>query len=265
MRQKIWDIASPLVCLLLCLLCATMVGTVFFGLLLGLRGAGSAVLLEVFPGLTLVITLIANLLALLLLRKSYQFDQARFGFNKNDWNPLQYLLGALLAASAGHIWSTVIYSTGIQKLFQGYTELSENVFQGQNVILLFLCTVVVASIAEEFVFRCLIYRRTKLYFGRIPAVLVSSLLFGLYHANVIQFLYATVFGILLVLIYEKSEHLLAPVLAHAGANLWAIAADYLLGNAVFRMNLVLLGAEAIIAAGAAWYLFKNAGKNGKAV
>lgn len=257
--RKVWDICSPFITLLLCFLACTMVGTMGFGLLTGLQYLGSEGILEAFPWLTVVITCISYIVVCILLRSSYRMDQARFGFDKKEWKIVQYAAAVALTMAAGHLWSTAIYFTGIHKVFTGYEEFSSVVFQRQNLILMFLMSVVTAPIGEELVFRAFIYRRAKHHFGKVTGILVSSLLFGIYHANLIQFIYATVFGILLACIYEKSGNFLAPVLAHAGANLWAIVIDALQidGTTILK---VILAAEVVIAVVCVYLLFGQSGQ-----
>ena len=57
--------------------------------------------------------------------------------------------------------------------------------------------------------------------GIWPAAILSALLFGIYHANMIQFLYAFPLGILFAWYYEKSGTLLVPVLVHISLNFGA--------------------------------------------
>lgn len=254
-RQKIWDVVSPFITLLLCLLTCTMVGTMAVGFLAGFPGLASDVALEAFPGMALVITIVCNILVCVLLRHSYRMDQARFGFDRNDWKPLKIAAAILLTATAGHLWSWLITATGIQNLFTEYTEVSGLVFQGQNPVLLTLTTVITAPIGEEVVFRAFIYRRAKNYLGPVLGAVCSSLLFGLYHANMVQFLYASVFGMLLVLLYEKSGSLKVAILAHAGTNLWAVIGDLLDHKDVFQPAVYLLIAEVVIALICVWLLF----------
>ena len=50
--------------------------------------------------------------------------------------------------------------------------------------------------------------------------MVSGLLFGLFHGNLVQAVYATLLGIVLAIVYEIYDSILAPILFHAVANLF---------------------------------------------
>jgi len=50
-------------------------------------------------------------------------------------------------------------------------------------------------------------------------------LFGLYHGNVVQGMYAFVMAVMLAWVYEYSGQLLAPVLVHGISNLTSVVAE----------------------------------------
>ncbi|MDO4616260.1 MAG: type II CAAX endopeptidase family protein [Lachnospiraceae bacterium] len=246
--RKLWDILYPFVCILLCMMMSTMIGFMGFGLLTGLQGLNNEMVLVLFPWLSLVISLIASVLTMVILRKTLMLDQLKFGFNKKDWKPWQYAAAALTGTAAGHVWSSLIYVSGIAKIFTGYSDGASRAFSGQPIWLVVLSTVLAVPVAEELVFRWMIYRRAKHWYGRAAGLVISALLFGLYHANVVQFIYAAGFSILLTYLYEKSGNILAPVLAHAGANLWAVILDQFLPEYSTAPTLRFLAAEVLLAA-----------------
>ncbi|MCD7765899.1 MAG: CPBP family intramembrane metalloprotease [Lachnospiraceae bacterium] len=76
--------------------------------------------------------------------------------------------------------------------------------------------------AEELVFRGLTYTRMRIRMQTHQAVVLSAMLFALYHGNPIQMIYAFPMALLLAFLYEKSGNLAYPILFHMGANLTAI-------------------------------------------
>ncbi len=257
MIRKLWDVVSPFVTILLCMLAATMIGTMGFGLLTGIRGISNEDILVLFPWLSLVITLISCVLTIFVLRNTLRFEQGRFGIEVYEWKSVDYVCAIVGIAAAAHIWSSLIYTTGIQNIFTGYQEGAGMAFEGQNFLLLFVTTVVAAPLTEEVVFRFLIYRRAKLYFGPITGCMISALLFGAYHANVIQFIYALGLTVLLVLLYEKSGNIMAPVMAHAGANLYAVILNQVMPVQASYLYLPLAIPEMIIAVLALLYFIRK--------
>nr|MBP3599016.1 CPBP family intramembrane metalloprotease [Eubacterium sp.] len=76
-----------------------------------------------------------------------------------------------------------------------------------------------APLAEELIFRAMIYRTLRKGFGVAVASILSGVLFGVYHLNVVQGIYASAFGILLAYIYEKTGSLWGCYLYHMLFNL----------------------------------------------
>jgi membrane protease YdiL (CAAX protease family) len=81
-----------------------------------------------------------------------------------------------------------------------------------------LAVVVMAPLAEEALFRGLLYGGIRKTFGRWPAALVSALIFGAAHMNASLLLPLAVAGLILAMIYERSDSLWPSTVAHATLN-----------------------------------------------
>lgn len=79
---------------------------------------------------------------------------------------------------------------------------------------------IISPLVEEIVFRGIIYGRIKRFYGVPKAVIFSALLFGMFHANLPQFIYGTAMGIIIALCYECVGCFAAPVLVHMAANIF---------------------------------------------
>lgn len=81
-----------------------------------------------------------------------------------------------------------------------------------------LVTVVLAPVAEEILFRGIVYTWIRqIGFPRM-ALWGTALLFGLIHLNVAIFLPLVALSLVLALLYERTGNLLAPITAHALFN-----------------------------------------------
>lgn len=80
-----------------------------------------------------------------------------------------------------------------------------------------LYMVICAPIMEEYVFRKLIVDRTVRY-GQGVAVVVSGLMFGLFHGNLNQFIYAFVLGMFLAFLYVKTGNIKITIALHMLIN-----------------------------------------------
>ena len=94
-----------------------------------------------------------------------------------------------------------------------------------SVVLLGGC--ILGPLCEEVLFRGLLAGRLARY-GQKPAAFVSALLFGLYHANLSQFCYAFLLGLLLAYAYFYTGTLKMPVLLHILINLYGSFVVFLL-------------------------------------
>lgn len=104
---------------------------------------------------------------------------------------------------------------------------------------------IAAPIAEEVVFRGVVFNRLKKSMNYQIALIASACIFGMYHGNGIQGTYAFVMGIVIGYCYEQFGMFLVPLAAHMISNItvylltmtgladnipknWAVAAGFLL-------------------------------------
>ena len=88
---------------------------------------------------------------------------------------------------------------------------------------------VVSPLAEEVVFRGIIYNRLRRFFGPFFGIVVSALFFGIFHGNLVQGVYGTIMGIFMAYVYERQDSFFRPVLFHAAANLAVYTVAHLQG------------------------------------
>ncbi len=77
---------------------------------------------------------------------------------------------------------------------------------------------ILAPIVEEFIFRKLLIDRVIKY-GEFVAVMLSGLMFGLFHGNFNQFFFATGLGMLYAFIYARTGKVWYTIILHAVVNL----------------------------------------------
>lgn len=77
---------------------------------------------------------------------------------------------------------------------------------------------VISPVAEELLFRWLLYGRIRYVLGAKFAILLTAVFFGFYHGNLLQGIYAFLMGLALALIFYRSEDFVLPVLFHMSAN-----------------------------------------------
>lgn len=131
------------------------------------------------------------------------------------------VLAAAAAAIAGNYLMAVIPWPG--HVLSSYEEAMRPASAREGVFL--LETLVLAPLLEEGVFRLALYGWLRRFMAFLPAALISSLAFGMYHGNWIQGAYAFCLGMVLAWGYESSRGRGYPMAAlmHGAANLAALA------------------------------------------
>nr|WP_242032959.1 CPBP family intramembrane glutamic endopeptidase [Oscillatoria sp. FACHB-1406] len=99
-------------------------------------------------------------------------------------------------------------------------------------VLLIAIVVILEPALEEVCFRGLILQRLATKWNWKVAILISSLMFGILHANIIGFF---VFGIVLSVIYLQTRVLWIPWLLHLSYNAIALWAGQLSSSSLFPM------------------------------
>ncbi len=122
----------------------------------------------------------------------------------------------------------VVFQMAFPSVFAQYTELMEGL--DIHVLPAWAMIFIVAvwsPLAEELVFRAMVFRTLRKGFSFVPAAILSSVAFGAYHMNWVQGVYAAALGILLAYTYEKTNSLLGCYLFHLAFNLSSYAIEAL--------------------------------------
>jgi len=135
---------------------------------------------------------------------------------------LRLIVILILAILLGIAWNNIILLFPEAVNSKSYQEVNASLMGKNNLIFTLLRTCILAPVTEEILYRGIVFRRLRKEYTVFISILFSSLLFGIIHFNMVQFLYALVLGILFAYIYEREQNLLFPVLCHAGINFVAI-------------------------------------------
>ncbi|MBQ7840075.1 MAG: HAD hydrolase-like protein [Lachnospiraceae bacterium] len=132
---------------------------------------------------------------------------------------LSLLPMAVLAASLAVGMNGFLSLVELYKYSPAFQEISEIQFD-IPIWLGILSYGILAPLGEEVLFRGIVYGQLKRVSNAPVAIVTSGILFGLFHGNLVQFVYATVIGIALALVYEIYGGLFYPILFHGIANLF---------------------------------------------
>ena len=141
---------------------------------------------------------------------------------KNRWNAGQIIGGFIVAYSLMYIGS--IAGTYLGQIIESYfpdaqastNSVQELVFTGEmwvNVLVM----VMVGPVVEELLFRKLLCDRLKPY-GDWVTILVTGMMFGIFHGNLTQGIYAFMFGAFLAYVYLRTGNIFITIGYHITAN-----------------------------------------------
>lgn len=185
----------------------------------------------------------------------YRQDQIMMGILKPEpWITKEHLTNVLwvivIAALVGIGLNNLIQMTPLVTMSKNYEEMS-GAFYASSLPLELLGSALVTPLLEELLYRGIVYGRMRRQVGMIPAVLLSALIFGVVHFNIVQFLYAFLLGIVLALCMERCNHMYGAVAAHMTANAIAVirtetgwlwnTAKWSVGAAVFSVLCLAAG------------------------
>jgi membrane protease YdiL (CAAX protease family) len=124
---------------------------------------------------------------------------------------------ACLAFLAGQSLALWLYAVGGSAGFDQSVQTRQHAGTAATILL----TLVAAPMAEETIFRGLVYPLLRRRAGVVVSAVVAALVFGLLHGNVVQFVATLPLALLLALVYERTRMLWPCVLLHLGFNLAA--------------------------------------------
>ncbi len=118
--------------------------------------------------------------------------------------------------------NNLLIISGISESSSDYTETMEALYSSPLPVQ-FLCLGILIPVCEELVFRGLMFRRLRQSGGFKASAAYSSVVFALFHMNIVQMLYALFLGFVFCYLYEKYGSVKAPILAHVVSNTFSVA------------------------------------------
>lgn len=242
---KIWNVLWPLFIYLIAQNVATILGTFILIMISSIQNAseagvaGSDVVtagaMEMYYQYAILFILISALVCIPIYYKMYKKDCRMAGDVKRNipMGNKDYIAIIICGAALAVAMNNIITITPLPYLFTGYEDTNEVLFGG-GIILQILSAGIFACVVEEISLRGITYLRMKRYWGKRKAMIFSAIVFGIYHMNVVQAVYAFVLGLFFAWLYERYDSLWAPIIAHMSANLFII----LLGSSEVVSNIL---------------------------
>lgn len=119
-----------------------------------------------------------------------------------------------------------------------------NNFDGSNlpIIVLFISSGIIGPILEELLFRGIVYNKLKEFNKPMKSIVLTSIIFGVIHFNLLNTVYAFGVSFILIYLYEKYKTIKAPILMHVCLNTTSVWLLYLLklNYTLFNVYLVIV-------------------------
>lgn len=158
------------------------------------------------------------LVFIFLLRNSEQNFWVLCKFKKISVNRTINII--LLALSTCTVVSCIVNI--IQNNFKDYIEVSNNLLSNSQTTLGLIVMTIFAPIFEEIFFRGLILNELKKYLNTILSILIQSVIFALFHGNLLQSIYMFVVSILFSIAYIWTDSIWSNILFHIIFNITGI-------------------------------------------
>lgn len=144
------------------------------------------------------------------------------GFKKvvEGENYLKYILilpYTLFALLVSNVAATIIISGLPESFVRTYDNAAEIIYKSDKLTMI-VAVVFAGPIFEELLFRGVIYNRVKDMSNNIAGIIISAVVFGIFHMNWVQGIFAGIFGVFLALVYYKYKSILASIIMHMANN-----------------------------------------------
>lgn len=170
-----------------------------------------------------------------------------------DWRQVlkpQRLIGIVCCGIAMQITLSMALTVILPlmpKIFESYSAVMNAL--GSESVWMILCVCILAPIGEELIFRGLTLRIMKKAVPIWVVIIVQAFLFGLYHMNLVQGVYAFLLGLLFGYVAYRYGSVVPGILLHMAVNSSSYLMGYLLPASLEEQTwlMILIGAVALLA------------------
>lgn len=156
-------------------------------------------------------------------------------------SPWQIILGVVLTVASVMSIQVIVALSQVAAKSEAYQEVAKAQYSCGFVIGL-IAYALITPLAEEIVFRGIVFTTLRRYFPIKISVLISAIFFAIYHGNMIQGVYALIMGCVMAGLYEYYGTFWAAFAVHAIAN----ATAYIMKYTVNEGSLILSWPFAVI-------------------
>lgn len=183
---------------------------------------------EYFQNIGVLLLELVYLLPIVLIFAWRRISWKHLGFGAFNINVVGIGCGLLLGGYSIillHNWLLTIFGVDTQgdQIFQMFDQLESPAW-------LFVVGAIVAPIVEEIFFRGFLFQGFRQKYGWMPALFLSSAIFGAAHLDPVSLIPTFVLGCVLAVVYHRSNSVWPGILLHAAINSFSLCAVYMISQ-----------------------------------
>ena len=160
---------------------------------------------------------------------------------KNSFKLKDIILPIILGITISLIYNITIFNLNNLFHFTNKYELS-NI----PIIVEIISSGIIGPILEELLFRGIVYNKLKEFNKPMTSIIIASIIFGIFHNDIINAIYGFGVSFVLIYLYEKYKTLKVPIIMHMSLNITIIIMLRLIVLNFIPFNLYLLIISIII-------------------
>lgn len=149
----------------------------------------------------------------------------------------------LFGISISLIYNIILFN--LNKIFN-FTDLFTE--KGLPLIVQVISSGLIGPILEELLFRGIVYNKLKEFNKPMTAIILTSILFCIVHANILDAIYAFGVSFIFIFLYEKYKTIKVPIIMHIALNMTIILLFNVINRDIILLNccFVCLGVVALL-------------------
>jgi membrane protease YdiL (CAAX protease family) len=213
-----WSISKYILIYLASTLIVGMIGGILLGVKYALNPNGPS-LQDLINQNAINITLLASILSLIFFIILIRYEHKSF-INYMSYKSISIENGLLmLLIILGLSFFSVSFVSLLMDYFPKYKEVSDTLESSLNTPIGIASIIILIPAFEEIFFRGIIFKELKMRINFSASVIISALIFAIFHGNVLQGIYTFIFGIITALMYTWTKSLWTNTFAHITYNL----------------------------------------------
>lgn len=166
-----------------------------------------------------VVVLVITFLSKQSIRESFRISFATENKITTGQKIISVILAFLFGVSLNRIITIIVDLFPVStKLLSAEAQSTAQATASKNIWVIIIAVWIVAPIVEEFIFRGKAYWYFEKSIGRIPAVLITSLIFAVLHGNLLQGIYTFVAALFCCMFTRIMGNVFTGMFAHIGFN-----------------------------------------------